>query len=191
MRARRVFNFGILVLAACGTYTANIESSDPYEQYLWLIQLNSGAGESEMERVRQAAGSNAALAREGAVRAVGNIGKPDLIPIAMDRLGDSDPNVRMAAIESLAKLKIEAAQTKILEKLRVDSEVQVRRTAAKSLREFTPNRAAYQDLIAALEDKDGGVSVLAQATLEKLSGQTMARTDVKGWQEWLAKTHPQ
>jgi HEAT repeat protein len=174
----------LLVLTGCGTHTANIDSTDPYEQYLWLIERTSGAAADDIERVKKAASSPSALVREGAVRAIAKIDRPDLAPIVLEKLGDSEAHVRLAAIEVLRDPQ---AQPKILEKLRVDSAVEVRRAAAKALRAYPPNRSVYQDLIAALSDADGGVSVLAHETLTTLSGQAFARTDTKGWQEWLAK----
>lgn len=182
MRALRATS--LILLAACGTHTANIDSSDPYEQYLWLIQQSSGAGPKEIERVKSSANSSSALVREGAVRAIGRIGTPELRPLAVEKLNDSEPQVRVAAIETL---RDPAVQSKIQEKLRVDSTVEVRRAAAKALRAFPPNRSTYQDLVAALQDPDSGVSVLAHEALVAMSGQTFDRTDTKGWQEWLAQ----
>lgn len=181
----------VLALAACGTHSADIQSSDPYEQYLWLIRLGKGASDKEIEQVTISASSQARMAREGAMRAVGHIGKQELAPLAFAHLGDPEPNVRTAAIEALGELQSEGAQPKIQEKLRVDSIAEVRRAAAKALRSFPANRSAAQDLVAALKDADGGVTVLAHETLQKISGQEIARGDTKGWQEWLAKAYPQ
>jgi len=186
MRALRVIS--LIAIAGCGTHTANIDSSDPYEQYLWLIERTPAAGADDIERVKKAAGSMSALVREGSVRAIAKIGKPELMPIVVEKLGDAEPHVRVASIEALRDAAI---QPKIQEKLRVDSSIEVRRAAAKALRSFPPGRSVFQDLIAALQDADSGVSVLAHETLTTLSGQTFARTDTKGWQEWLAKIQSQ
>jgi HEAT repeat protein len=176
--------------AACGSHEANIESPDPYEQYLWLIRLDRSANQEELDRVRGAMSSASAMVREGAVIAVGKAGNPDLIPLAVERLGDSEPGVRGAAVEALARLGHAPGQAKVQERLRIDTAPEVRRTAARALEKFPLNRAAGADLVAALSDADGGVAVLAHETLVKLTRQQFDRSDVKGWQEWIEKQVP-
>jgi len=99
-------------------------------------------------------------------------------------LEDPSPVVRRDAAEAAGNHAFPAAADPLINRLRLDPAVDVRRAAAVALGKIR-SQGAVPGLIAALEDPDPGVQVLVSESLEAVTGQKFGR-DKEAWDKWAA-----
>jgi HEAT repeat protein len=108
--------------------------------------------------------------REKIVRIYGEIGGKDQIPFVNEALSDSDPIVRLAAVESLRKLQGEGL-VEALEGKCNDADANVRAESARALGNLG-DRKAVPKLVDLLRDSNGFVRSAAAEALGQLGDKT-------------------
>lgn len=118
--------------------------------------------------------------------ALGTLGRRDLAPRLLPRLGDDLPRVRAAAVGALANLG--AGADEILELLPRERDFRVRAQLALAAQKLKLQRA-IDPLIAWLSGGEPEPRELAVRALRALTGQDHG-TDAGKWTEWWARTRP-
>jgi len=108
--------------------------------------------------------------REKIIRIYGEIGGKDQIPFVTEALNDSDPIVRLAAVESLRKLQGEGL-VEALEGKCNDADSNVRAESARALGNLG-DRKAVPKLVDLLRDSNGFVRSAAAEALGQLGDKT-------------------
>jgi HEAT repeat protein len=119
-------------------------------------------------------GDGSVAARVQGLRALGNAGRPELVPDAVAAARDDSPQVRAAAAEALRRVPTEPAQ-RALWTLSKDSDGEVQSAAFKALTEHPITAAAWQDLGATL--KAGEVNPQAGPALVSMLREHLASSE--------------
>lgn len=99
-------------------------------------------------------------------------------------IDDDNPEVRRASVKSCGELAIPEALVPAGARLKLDTDVAVRRAAAITLGQLRGD-AAIAALVEALEDKDPGVQVMAAVALQAATGNLLG-DDPEVWRKWAA-----
>lgn len=122
--------------------------------------------------------------RAAAVRALGNHGEPEHVPLIVARLEDPSEAVRLEAAVALQRLHNPVAIDPLLRRLSVDVEpnVDVRAEAAVALGQYASTKV-LQRLIAALTDRNLRVLHASERSLTLLTGEDFG-LDRRAWAQW-------
>lgn len=124
--------------------------------------------------------------RTAAVRALGNHGRPEHVPVILARLEDESHTVRAEAARALQRVHNPIAVEPLLLAVEVESEPDsdVRAESAHALGQYA-QRGVIDGLIGALADPSLLVNRQALASLTTLTGQDFG-TDRRAWLDWQA-----
>ncbi len=122
--------------------------------------------------------------RAAATRGLGLHGRPDQVPMILERLEDPDTDVRIEATRALQRLHNPDAVDGLLDHLdpAKETEPYVRAGAAEALGQYPENRV-IERLIAALDDDSLAVNRSTRSSLRTLTGQDFG-VDRASWQDW-------
>lgn len=122
--------------------------------------------------------------RAAATRGLGLHGRPDQVPMVVEKLQDPDTDVRIEATRALQRLHNPDAVDALIERLdpTKETEPDVRAGAAEALGQYAENRVVEQ-LIAALDDDSLTVNRSTRASLRTLTGQDFG-VNRASWQQW-------
>ncbi|MCA8966177.1 MAG: HEAT repeat domain-containing protein, partial [Planctomycetes bacterium] len=135
-----------------------------------------------IEEVASSSKASSAVRFEAA-RALANLGTPGKVGLIPQLLGDSDPTVRLAAVDAAGALKLTDA-SEALTKLLGDDEWQVQSAAISALSVLRP-QPAVQPLIDLMR-KSGRLRVECADALFKITGMDFG-VDPDRWQEQWSK----
>jgi len=122
------------------------------------------------------------LVRAQAAAALGRVRDPKSVPYLLEALKDTQAVVRWDACVALGLLRDPASLDPMVQVLRTDDSVDVRRAAARTLGLFRDERAV-PPLIDATGDSEPGVAKAAAVALLEMTGQSFGR-DREGWKKW-------
>lgn len=122
--------------------------------------------------------------RGAAVRGLANHGSPDLAPLVVERLTDSDVSVRIEAARALQRLHNQAAVPALLSALDPEEEpdTSVRAEAAEALGQYADPKV-IDALIKSLEDENLAINRATVRSLRTLTGQDFGY-DRAAWAAW-------
>lgn len=173
-----------LLLAACSGPEANLSSSDPYERFL---------GVRELEGRRDAAGIADLVRRledphylvvAGAVTTLAELREKEFLQHVAPMTRHAHPLVRRRACEGLARLGNPEGIPFLLKSLE-DADSLARRAAVQALAAFPESADARRGLLAAMGDKDPGVVLLAHEALLGVTGRADVPRSKEAWAEIL------
>jgi HEAT repeat protein len=173
-----------LLLAACSGPEANVNSPDPYERFLGVI---------EMEGRRDAAGVTELVRRledphylvvAGAVTTLAELREKNFLQHVAPLTKHAHPLVRRRACEGLGLIAHPEGLPFLIKALE-DVDPQVRRGAIMGLAAFGDGPDVRRGLLAAMGDKDPGVALLAHETLRELTGKRDVPRSKDAWAEAL------
>jgi HEAT repeat protein len=158
----------LLVVSCSSGPEPDVTSSYPYGRYLGALQLaNRPGAETSRELVRMLEDPDA-LARSGAVVAMGRLRDPGFAQHLVPHLSPEKEKsglVRSDVCIALGRLKSPDAVEPLLETLKSDEDPVVRREAARAAAEFGADPRMVLGLVRALRDPDASVSWRAEVSL--------------------------
>ncbi|MFG0329271.1 MAG: HEAT repeat domain-containing protein [Phycisphaerales bacterium] len=192
----------IFVTTGCDTMSADIEEAfkfdqpSPSEAASWMFHRDSekrrlgislianapfGGEPPYMEVYREAVIDTDPMVRAAAALALGLHGEPVDAERLVALLTDDSAIVRVEAAQSLQRLHNPVAIGPLLDRLRNDTESDVRMAAANALGQYAEPRVV-EGLIAALDDESLAVNHHARRSLRFLTGKELGLEP----EEWLA-----
>jgi len=126
--------------------------------------------------------------RAAAMRALGNHGVPEHVPLIAQNVDDESRLVRIEAVEALQRLHNAEAIDALLGRLDPDTEpeTEIRAEAAHALGQYA-DRTVVQALIASLDDRSLAVNSNARDALKTLTGEDFG-FNRREWQAWYNET---
>ena len=179
MSAMRRLPSLLLLLSACSGPEADTHSKDPYERYLGLREIAEQrdiASESEVVRLVD---DPHYLVVTGALEVMAAFGRKEYLPYALpklevkekDRERENHPMVRGQACATVAVCGGAEGLAPVLGVLAADPDPSVRRAAVKVLAaRYGKEPRVLQALVAAVGEKDPGLSYMAHQKLGELTG---------------------
>jgi len=168
---RRFSIAAFILFAGCaGGPSPDLNSRDPYDRYLGALAAVSSRSAADWPKVEALLRDPDPLARTGAVVAVMQSGRPEILALLTPMLSDPDPGVRSEAIRAVASLKNPASVAPLAAALAKDPAVETRRTAAIGLGAFPDAPEVRAALLAAMSDGAAGVAYNAYRSLIRVTG---------------------
>jgi HEAT repeat protein len=187
----RFWPIALLIVGCSDAPNPDLNSTNPHARFLGALEKADRSQDADTIKtlVDMAGKDPDPLARSGAITALGVIGRPGiaqhLIPIAVN--AKEERMVRTDAIITLAKLKDPQALPALLDLLKGEPDMSLRREAAKALPAFGKKPEILAALLEALDAKDPSVAYRAHLSLTELTGlKDVARTRA-AWDEALKK----
>lgn len=161
----------------------NIYDADVRRRSVALISASPFAGEAPYVRMyRLLMDDPDPTVRAAALAALGRHGGVEDVPIMIQHLTHEASFVRWEAAKALQKIHAPEAVRPLIAALRDDEDLDVRLAAAMALGQYR-ERAVFDALVGALNDRDFGVRKAAARSLATLTGQDMG-TDGTRWLAW-------
>ncbi len=128
------------------------------------------------------------LMRLNAVKLLGQLDCPAAIDALASASKDHNSDVRIAAVQSWAKLPGEVAIRQLQEIIGSDTNIDVRLAATRALGNYQ-GRQAVQALSLALDDKDPALQLRATESLQRATGESIGH-DVNAWKKFVQQSLP-
>jgi HEAT repeat protein len=186
----------LLLLSACGGPEADTRSKDPYERYLGLREIADARDTSSEPEVVRLVDDPHYLVVTGALEVMAAFGRKEYLPYALpklevkekDRERENHPMVRSQACTTVAVCGGPEGLGPVLGVLAADPDPTVRRAAVKVLAaRYGKDPRVLQALVAAVGEKDPGLSFMAHQKLCELTG----RKDIpRSRDAWAAVVQP-
>lgn len=122
------------------------------------------------------------MVRAQAVAACGKSKDPSVADVVISGTRDKAAVVRIAATQALVDWKVPASVDTLLDRMKLDTNNQVRINCAKALQGF-PSPKIYRALIDAMDDQDVAVVHFAWNALKHTTGVELPK-DSKAWLSW-------
>lgn len=123
------------------------------------------------------------LMRLHATQLLGDLNCPNSIDALTEASHDPNSDVRIAAVQSWAKLPGEFAIPHLMDVIGSDTNVDVRLAATRALGNFQ-GKDAVAALAMALEDSDPALQLRATESLRRATGESIGR-DVSAWKKYV------
>ena len=128
------------------------------------------------------------LMRLHAVKLLGQINCPAATQALISASKDHNSDVRIAAVQSWAKMPGEVAISQLQEIIGSDTDIDVRLAATRALGNYQ-GKLAVQALSLALDDRDPALQARATESLQRATGESLGR-DVKAWRQFVNQSLP-
>ncbi len=185
----------VLLLAGCaGSVPADPKGLEAFARYKGALALAESGDPVDERELLTLLNDPDPLARDGAVVALGRLGKAEHVPALIDMTflvaeKQDVPLVRADAVRALARIRDPRAVKPIVAAVK-DVSPEVRRTAIVALGAFPDQTAALEALIDAVESKEAPVAQNARETLARISKRTDIPPSRDAWLAWLKERAP-
>ncbi|HEX7900700.1 MAG TPA: HEAT repeat domain-containing protein [Planctomycetota bacterium] len=173
-----------LLLAACSGPDANLQSPDPYERFLGVRELEGRKDAAGLSEIVKRLADPHYLVVAGAITTLAEMEDPAFLQHIAPLVQHAHPIVRRRACEGIGRLRNPLGVPFLL-KAAEDPDPQVRRGAVHGLEAFKDAPDARRGLVAAVGDKDPGVSLVAHETLQRITGRDDVPRTREAWAEIL------
>ncbi len=189
------FLAAVVFLAGCaGSVPADPKGLEPFARYKGALALAESGDPLDERELLTLLNDPDPLARDGAVVALGRLGKAEHVPalIEMTFLVAEKPDmplVRADAVRALARIRDPRGVQPIVAAVK-DVSPDVRRTAVVALGAFPDHAAALEALIDAVESKESPVAQNARETLARIANRNDIPPLREAWLAWLKERAP-
>jgi HEAT repeat protein len=178
----------LIGLCACGGIKGSLDSPDPDERRIAVLRLGDEGGPEAVKTLIKFLKDKDELVRDAAVVSLGKIGHKEFgIHLGPILLRDPSPIVRCTSAMVIGRIKARRCIPELLMALKEDQSPDVRRQAARALRNFPDGKDVMVALAEAIADPDPSVSYMAYQTLIALTGKRDIPRDSTRWLQWLQR----
>jgi hypothetical protein len=164
-----------------------VDKYDPDKRYRGTLALSNAYFGSEplyVELYVKNASDPDPGVRAVAIRALGNHGGPEHVPLILEGLSETNRNLRLESMRALQRIHEPSVVGSLIERLDPanEADAEVRAESATALGQYAENRVV-EALISAMEDSSLAVNRAALSSLRVLTGQDFG-FDMRAWIDW-------
>lgn len=182
----RITAIAILILSGGCTpdRIPNLDSPDPYERALGVLDLEYPLPDAELERkIPGYLDDPHPLVRDSAMIVMSELGLRRYAGKIVPFLRDPHEQVRVRACITLGEMKVEITRADVAKALREDASPNVRREAVRALAEFGPQPDVLAALLDGVRDKHPSVRYNSHEMLRRLTKRDDVPRDAEAWEK--------